>query len=472
MARRKGQVWVRPLIDAGRMEPWFHPGQAKAWGAEKRFLLVLAGAQSGKSVCGARLLLREIQRTAKAGEMNDYLIVGPNTEILKKKAKPEFGSLVKDMADYRHQDRCFVFTPEGSRKLTGVVCDIKVFLGYATDPDSLEAATYKGIWADECGQRSFLRESWEALQRRAAVEVARIFMTTTPYAVVGWLKEIYDDAKEGRRDDTDIVQFISTDNPRFSQGEFDRIWKEYPPWRARQFLLGEFTRPSGAIYDCFDESCIVESVPHSGITHLGMDFGEVNTAALAVREYQDGSLIVCWEYHAGNRTVEEHVGHIRRQGPFEAAIGGTWTGEDPRWRTDFMSAGLDVARPTLKEVEPGINRVYRQFRLGRLKVSKKCPRLIRELQDYSREVDDGGEPTDKIADRHRYHLSDSLRVLVATLRPAGDEQGDVIERLKPGVKRQEPRDEDRQAFEANARILEEEAKEDKVKARVVMRRVL
>ncbi len=412
---------------------FLHPGQLAAWRSAKRFVLILAGTQGGKTVVGVWLLLREIQRTARPGDANDYLIVGPNTELLKKKALSEFAKKVKGMAVYKASDKCFVFSPEGARKLTGNACEIRVFVGYGHDPDSLEAATYKAIWADECGQEGFLRESWEALQRRAAICLARIFMTTTPYQSTGWLRQLHDDATAGRRDDVDIVRFRSIENPAFKKEEYERMRRELPEWKFRTFYEGAFTRPAGAVYDVFEPSRNIAQpfgIPAHWARYLGVDFGENNTAAVMIAEDPANlDLYVYGTYHAGGRTVEEHVRAMQRKlgGELSFAIGGSW-GED-EWRRDYIAAGLHLGRPPIKEVEVGIQRVYRQIKQGTLKVFADCEKLVAEIESYSREVDDRGEPLDQIRDKSKYHRLDALRYIVSAVRPSTDPQVTQYSRL-------------------------------------------
>ena len=472
LAKKKGQVRVKPLVDAESVPRWtedsetqtFHTHQVAVWESLKRFLIALAGTRGGKTRLGAHWMLREIQRTAVANEQNHYLIVGPNTELLKKAALPLFGSLVEGLAEYKHVDRCYRFTPEGSRKLCGVVCEITVFIGYANNPDSLEAATYKAVWADESGQKDFIKESWEAIQRRIAIHRGRVIFTTTPYAATGWIRDLCEQVETKQRDDAHLERFKSIANPRFPVEEYERMKREWPEWRFKLFCEAEFTRPAGSIYDCFGDDHKVEpfKIPSSWPRYAGLDFGEVNTASVFLTEAPDGTLYLYADYHTGGRTAEEHVKAMYRKSgavEFSAAVGGTWTGEDPAWRREFIMAGLEVNRPPMKEVEAGIDRVYRQFKLGKLKVFKTCVRSVRELEDYAREVDENGEPTEKIADKHKYHLADGLRYIIATLRPL-DMEDNTINRMARSEPEKLPSDLDKKLYERNTRIMEIEEEED------------
>ena len=343
---------------------------------------------------------------------------------------PKFRRLVKGYAEYKGQDRCWVFTPKGCRALFGFEAEVRVFVGYATKPESLEAATYKAIWADEAGQPDFLKGSWDALQRRAAVAGARIFLTTTPYTIEGWLKDLVDDANAERRTDCEVVTFPSTANPQFPKEEAERLKGEYSDHDYDLFVLGKFARPQGSVYDCFTkERNVVEpfTIPDHWKRYLGMDFGSKNTAAVFLAEDPDDlTLYVYGSYHSGSRTHREHANEIKRKGlslyapdgrkktDFDVAVGGTYSEDE--WRTDYIVAGLPIVKPPVKDLDVGISRLYRQLKTGRTKVFSSCDKLISEVQSYRRETDKHGEVIEKIYNKEKFHRLDSWRYINAMLR--------------------------------------------------------
>ncbi len=468
IARAEGAVKTKPIIDCEDIDVMFpsenpgdqfypdgpHYGQVEAWGATERIVVLLAGTQGGKTTEGARLFLREIQRTAVPGEPNDYLIVGPNTELLLKKAIPEFLNLTcnrsdprYDLADYKTQRRIIVFTPEGSKKLIGQVCDITVFIGYATKPDSLEAASYKAIWPDECGMEDFKKQSWEALDRRSAIHGARIFLTTTPYVIKGWLKKICDHPDE----ETFVISFPSTANPKFPKKTLEKMKRNWSDARYKMFCLAEWAQPHGAVYDCFENTvggkdgktnvCEPFTIPKGWKRHVGTDFGKVNMAAVFIAEAPDRMLYVYGTYRSGGMTTQEHAKLISKKGlsmhkhkkedevVFEHSIGGTWTGEDPEFRRDFINAGFEVHRPPIKGLEVGISRVYRQFKTRKLKIFSDCKDLIAESVGYARKVNEYDETLTEISNKETYHLLDALRYLVVFLRPSADVETEESSRV-------------------------------------------
>ena len=68
--------------------------------------------------------------------------------------------------------------------------------------------------------------------------------------------------------------------------------------------------------------------------------------------------------------------------------------------------------PLVDDVESGIDRVIALFKQHRLFVFDSCLGLLDELGTYSREVDEFGNPSEKIKDKEKYHRLDALRYLV------------------------------------------------------------
>ena len=495
--QERATVRKPPTIDSESIPVWhedgqdwtFHEGQVAAWESTDRFVLIVAGARSGKSRCGAHLLLREIQRTAKPGEINTYLIVGPDVQILQRGPLITLKEITKcDIpggdCTYSTTQMCFNFTPDGCERWFGFRGQVKVFVGYAHKPESLQAATYRAVWADEAGQDTFVRESWEAINMRTSIHRGRIFVTTTPYTIDGWLMELITAYNNGETKDTFHIRFKSTANPRFSQEEYDRILKTMPPWRAKMYLDGEFSIPEGAIYDCFSDENVIDDadflagrdfIPDHWPRHLWMDFGQVNTCAVFAAEAQEdrlmggtlvrkGDLVGFADYLTGGRTAVEHAAAVSRKGlglfrspdsdreqTFEHQVGGTWSEDE--WRNDYIAAGLAIARPPVKELEVGIDRVYHHVSTRTLRFFKEsCKRTIADMKGYRRELDKRGEVSEKIFRKETHHPCDCVRYGCLFCRP--------MAAYEPPERDSVPaKKEDRELYARNRAILEQEEKE-------------
>ena len=422
---------VKQFLDldykTGKLAVNFHAGQERAWNSTKRFIVVLSGTQGGKTVQGPIWLHREIKRKGPG----DYLVVSPSYALMSKKALPEFEKLFSGyfrLGKYHSQEKIFKVSPWGERQLFGAeqVVPTKVFFGHAADPESLESATAKAAWLDEAGQKRFKLDSWEAVQRRLSVHQGRCLITTTPYTL-GWLKAVlYDPWKksEGKHPDIDVVCFDSTENPAFPRAEFERARQTLPAWKFDLFYRAIFTRPAGMIYDCFDEDVhVVERfpVPDTWRRTCGLDFGGVHTAAVFGAEDPDtGVIYIHREYWPSGqcRAAREHCAALKQLEPnLPLAVGGSQS--EIQWRQEFSMAGLPVIPSPAREVEVGIDRVYGAFLRKEVKIFKDLHHTLDDVLTYSRELDESGEPTDKIENKEQFHFCDSLRYLISWLRPAG-----------------------------------------------------
>lgn len=403
-----------------------HEGQHQILTSETRYLLALCGTQSGKTVTGPVWLMKEMQRRGPG----DYLVVAPSFQLLDKKVLPATVELFSDCLHLGSmkggKGRIFNFydneTVEhffGFKSKTKT----KIFFGHAADPDSLESATAKAAWLDECGQLRFKGSSWQALVRRLAIMKGRALLTTTPYTSSPdhWLrKNFYQKAIDGD-ENYEVVTFKSTMNPLFSREEYENAKKTLPSWKFRMFYDGAYSRTLGSIYDCFDPDaghvCKPFPIPDKWDWFIGCDFGGVNTCFLVlVEDPITKVLYVVDEYIAGNRTAKEHFAAVKKMvcGVLKRAVGGSWS--EDQFRSEFRHAGMPISEPDISSVELGISRTYATIKTNRLIVFDKCEKLIEELQSYSRIVDEDGTVLEEIDSKSTYHHCDSLRYIVGSIR--------------------------------------------------------
>lgn len=366
----------------------------------------------------------------------DYLVATPTFPLLYVKALPEFRNLFERTLRLGRfitsPIRRFEFSKYGLQATfgKGYHPPTTVYFGHASEPDSLEAATYKAAWLDEVGQKKFKLGSWESIQRRLSIYEGRVLFTTTPY-YLGWLKKQVAD-RAAFDSDYDLIRFESIANPAFPKTEWDRMQATLPAWKFNLFYRALWSRPAGLIYDNYLHA---DTIPRSRIPgdwsrFVGLDFGGVNTAALfyALKPNTDPPEYYAYRtYHPKEKkTSAQHVAEIRKGEPEELnAVGGA-PSED-QWRSEFKSAGLDVRRPPIKDVEVGIDRVYAAHGQRQIKVFDDLDNYLDEKGSYSRVLDDQGETTDKIEDKEEYHLMDCERYLWAWLgEDIGEGRSEIV----------------------------------------------
>ena len=92
------------------------------------------------------------------------------------------------------------------------------------------------------------------------------------------------------------------------------------------------------------------------------------------------------------------------------------------------------AKPEVQSIEVGINRVFAAFALNQILVFDDLHGFLDELQSYSRELDEMGEPTEKIEAKETFHLLDAVRYVISYLhidKPKGGFSGSPVAR--PGL---------------------------------------
>ena len=407
-----------PVAGDGRLVLRFHEGHLRAWNSRKGTIAMISGVQVGKTVFIPHWLKREADERGPG----DYLAASATYPLMDKTLLPQMKlvfEVIYRTFTYKAGSRIF----ESHEKLHGAPAT-RIIMGSAENPGSLESMTALGIALDEAGQHQFTRSAYEAVVRRRHINRARMLIATTPYEW-GWLKEeIYDRAiADPVGSDIELIQIESIVNPAFSREEFEKARKTLPPEKFDMFYRGMFTRPAGAIYDCFNPHiCRIPrfQIPESWPRYVGHDFGPQNMAALWVaQDPGTGYLYAYREYLRGGLKVFDHVNtHYKPLSRGETIIkrvGGA--NVEDGWREAATAAGWPISKPREFEVEVGINAVYGWMQQNKLFVFDDLKRLSDEITTYSRVLDENNQPTEAIKDKADYHLLDALRYLLIDFAP-------------------------------------------------------
>lgn len=401
-----------------------HRGQARATRSTKRFVVVLAGTQSGKTSYGPLWLKQAVDR----GGPGDYLAVTASYDLFKLKMLPalrECFERVYGIGRYWSGDRIIELRDPATGQFWAKHADDpmwgRIILRSAESGAGLESNTANAAWLDEAGQDSFQVDTWEAVLRRLSLKQGRCLLTTTIYNL-GWLKStLYDPWERAAQQhpDIDVIQFDSTENPMFPRAEYERASRELPRWKFDMFYRGRFSRPAGLIYDAFDDVlhvCPPFAIPDRWQRHLGLDFGGVHTAGVFYAEEPDTKKLYLYrEYLAGNRTGAEHARALLAGEPMTPFCVGGSPSED-QWRREFRRGGLPVNGPDISAVEIGIDRVYGCHARGEIIVFNTCTGYLAQKHSYSRKVDANGDPIEAIDAKSTYHFLDAERYIVGRIR--------------------------------------------------------
>lgn len=398
------------LDDSGRLNVHLHAGQAAAWECVARFILLLAGTQGGKTSFGPLWLWRA---TAQRGE-GDFIAASPTHDLLQLKLLPELKRLFCATGwRYRKGDKIFEKHSANPR----VRADSRVILRSVAADGSLESTTAQDALLDEFGMSCVPVEAWEAIQRRLSISQGRALITTTPYNM-GWLKQQVYDRAIGGDPDYAVVNFKSSDNPSFPRDEYERAKRTLPAWKFDMFYNGIFTKPSGLIYPDYNEAlhCVEPfTIPSHWLRYVGVDFGAVHTAIIWIAEEPiHGDLFVYRESLSGGKTQREHAEDcLDYDEPVQMWRGGAKS--EGSHRDEWRAVGIPIQCSSVDGVEAQIDRVSGLLKCGRLHIFSTCAGIRSEISSYSRELDAAGEPTERIADKARFHRLDALRYIASEL---------------------------------------------------------
>ncbi len=431
-------------LPGGTLQYRFHPGQAEAWRANARFVVMMSGTQGGKTTFGPPWLHREMERAMAVlpeGEMlGDFLAITTNYDLFMLAMLPQLRVYFEDIlriAKYHEGIRCFEFTVgliPGGEFLAKTSTDqmyARIILRSAEALSGLEALTAKAAWLDELGQKEWTVGAWEAILRRLAIasditcedgyNLGRILGTTTLYTL-GWLKtQVYDKWAAGDEDFA-IIQFDSTQNPTFSRKEFERARKSMPDWKFQMQYRGRFDQPHGLVYKNFDESVCIRkrfTIPKSYLWYTGHDFGSANPASLLYAQNpKTGTFYMVHEYFPGPTKTSEQIGWLKSKTTdlgyhVVRSAGGSHQEEDSR--ETYTIQGWPIAEPMASGVSKGIQNVFSLHASNAIVVFDDCLQYISEKQSYAYDLDDQYNQLESITNASRFHGMDCERYIMGEI---------------------------------------------------------
>lgn len=184
------------------------------------------------------------------------------------------------------------------------------------------------------------------------------------------------------------------------------------------------------VIDAFDETSHVvphREIPAHWLRAVGMDFGGINTAAVAIRiDPETEELWIVGEDWPGHSRTFDQIGKDVKAicgGMPHKGCGGNRTSEEG-WRQAMRKEGIPMDAPQLGDPAIQYQCVNDAFRQGALKIFDTCEKTIGMLNTFQRKLDGNGMPTDEFKDTD-FHLPAALRYIVSFLRPPKPKAADL-----------------------------------------------
>lgn len=405
-----------------------HSGQKRLLESKARHVGGNAGRQSGKTEVAPYWILQEMLKHGSG----DYLVISSAFPLMDKKLIPTY---LKFFKDYLHLSTKDDFK-EAKKKLFvhGTDFEATIFFGSATNANSLESSTALAAHLDEVGQDDFTADAYDAILGRLTRSRGRILYTTTLYNHSWYKREVFDRWKSGDPE-YEVINWDSVVCPGFSKAEWEDRKKKMPTWKFNMQYRGIYDLPAGMIYNTFKDYVgegghLVNPFPilQSSDWHLAIDPGAVHTASGWFAEV-NGNYYLVRSYLDGNMTTKEHVKKAMRFpefGRIRRAVGGA--GSEQQFRDDWISEGIHVREPEIRDVEAGIDKVISLLKEGHFFIFDTPVNqwIIEQFRTYSRELNDKGEPTERISHKNEYHGMDMVRYFAVGIDSQGDSSTKAI----------------------------------------------
>jgi PBSX family phage terminase large subunit len=237
-------------------------------------------------------------------------------------------------------------------------------------------------WVDECGMVK--SQAWVNIQARLSMHLGKAILTTTPYAINWFWREVCKRAKEGDRD-YDLITWASVDNPSFPKEEFERMKRTLPKALFERRYLGLFTRLEGLVYPDFDEDThVVEpfDVPESWPRFGGLDFGRTNpNAILCIAQDPNTKIFYVYKEFYRNETLLKVISSFLHNENLDYVLADTQAAQQILELQRFHGNGN--VKEADKQIDVGIERIGSLLAEGRLRFFRgRCPKTIEEIQEY------------------------------------------------------------------------------------------
>jgi len=383
-----------------------HKYQDKAIFAKQRFIALIAGLQSGKTMAGAIWARKKWDESMQG----DGLICAPTYKILSQSTLPKFFELNPDLKKYFKKMEQVIEVP--GRK--------PIYIRSTENPNVIEGMTLEWIWADEAGQMKL--DAWINFQGRLSILQGQLFISTTPYTMNWLATDFYKNWKEGHKDFL-VVQFKSKDNPFFPNEEYERVKATMDPRIFRRRYDGSLEKMEGLVYDQFSiekHTLHTQYVVNFKEVICGIDWGWTNPSAIAIIGIDtDNNFYIIDEYYKPEKTKDEVIEAMKGLIAKHKARLFYPDPEDPEALSKMITAGI-MPREVKKgkgSVIAGIDRVRELIFNNQLKVYNNCIHTLDEFSNYHypKGKDDRNELELPVPDSD--HLMDAIRYAIYTYQP-------------------------------------------------------
>ena len=393
---------------------WWMPGS----GLEEKEVIVCDGAvRSGKTLAmGLSFFLWAFccfdgQRFGLCGKTVEGLRRNVLTEVL-----PKLEGLGAKWQEVRSRNLLTVWM--GGRK------NVFYIFGGQDERSAayIQGMTLAGVLLDEAAlmPRSFVEQACA----RCSVEGSRIWMNCNPEGPGHWLYKSW--ILEGEQRNCLRICFSMEDNPGLTETVRRRYARLYTGVFYRRFVLGQWVRAEGRVYDFFTEEMVGKAPQFCDKWYISCDYGTVNPTSMGLWGRNGGVWYRVKEFYFDSRREGRQMTDEEYAKALEELAGGreiTCVVVDPS-----AASFLEVLRRHGWRVKKAENDVLRGIRLtadllkaGNIVICDSCGECLREMELYAWDL--RGGQMDRVK-KEFDHAMDDMRYFVRTV--LGEREDGVV----------------------------------------------
>ncbi len=287
--------------------------------------------------------------------------------------------------------------------------------------DLIQGLTLAGVLFDEVAlmPESFVNQATS----RCSVAGSRYWFNCNPAGPLHWFKRRWLDRAEEKN--LTHIHFTMADNLTLTPAIRERYERQYSGVFYRRYVLGEWISAEGRVYDMFDalSDPVWEEPPgirnRAGVKHvISVDFGMKNaTVFLDIYVQGDTAWVLDEYYHSGRETgVQKTAAQYARELFDFGGANARFVIVDPAaatFKQELKALGIRV-KDGVNDVLAGIQLTASLFARKKIRIHRRCRRLIGELEGYlwdEAALEKGEERPVKLND----HAADALRYFAATM---------------------------------------------------------
>jgi len=332
------------------------------------------------------------------------------------------GSLRRNIIDHLNRWLGGLFTIRHSRSENKLIlCDRRgncntyyLFGGQDESAAALiQGITLAGVLLDEAAlmNRPFLEQACA----RCSVPGAKLWFSCNPEGSEHWFYREWVCKAEEKR--LLHLHFTMEDNPGLEKAVRQRYERLYTGLFYKRFVLGQWCRAEGLVYDFDPERHVTRELPKRGRFYISVDYGTMNPFSAGLWCVDGEKAVRIREFYYNGRensrmmTDREYAKALEKLAEGVAVEKVVVDPSAASFIAELRHRGRFSVRKARNAVLPGIRLTARYLQEGKLLIGEGCDNAIREFSQYRWQ--EGGE-TDAPC-KENDHAMDEIRYFCTTV---------------------------------------------------------